>query len=86
MNELERFESLVRLARNEPVPRVNVTARVLGRIRQAELRSEVDLPLAAVCGLSLLAATIMVSTAMHLWAPLLDPLAGLFSNLNLVML
>lgn len=86
MNDLQRFESLARRARGEKAPAVDVTAKVLGRIRQLETRREVDLPLVAVCGLSLLAASILVATAIQLWAPLLDPMAGLFSSLNLVVL
>lgn len=85
MNELERFESLARRARNEPVPRVDVTARVLSRIGRTELRRAVDMPLLAMSGLSVMAASILLAMVLNAWAPLMDPLAGLFSSLTLVM-
>lgn len=85
MNELERFESLARRARSEPVPPLDVTARVLSQIGRIELRREVNLPLLAMSGLSVLAASIMVATVLNAWAPLMDPLAGLFSTLTLVV-
>jgi len=91
MNELERFELLARAARSEPVPPLDVTARVLARIRPAEARRAQEppleeVPLLAASGLAALAATIMVVVAVDAWAPLVDPLAGLFTPLMMVML
>ena len=85
MNELKRFERLARRARRQPVPRVDVTARVLARLRRIEARREVNVPLLAFSGLSVLAASIVLAVAVQAWAPLLDPMAGLFSPLTMMM-
>jgi hypothetical protein len=90
MNKLEQFELLASAARRERVPRLDVTARVLARIRPAEARRAgrlplEEVPLLAVSGLSVLAATIVVVLAVDAWAPLVDPLAGLFTPLMMVM-
>ena len=85
MNELARFEAMARSARGELTPRLDVAARVLARIRRIETRREVDVPFLAVSGLSVLAASVMLMMAVEVWLPLVDPLAGLFNSLTMVM-
>ena len=86
MSELERFEAAARCARSEPIPRLDVTARVLARIRRIEASRQVDMPLVAMSGLSVLAASIMLTITIRAWTPLLDPMAGLFSSLTMVVM
>jgi len=85
MNHLDAFLLLASRARGEPAPAVDVSADVLRRIRAMGPRRDVELPLLVFSGVSLLAATIVVAVAVSLWAPLADPLAGLFRPCFVVM-
>ncbi len=87
MKSLEQFENLARAARAEPVPAIDVTARVMSRLRSGvRPRRWEDLPLWVMAGISALAAAVMVSVVLDEWLPMLDPLAGLFQPLTLVLL
>ncbi len=56
MNALERFERLAGQARREAVPALDVTARVIAKLRQPE-PVEASVPMFAFAGLSLAAAS-----------------------------
>ena len=85
MSRFKRFETLCQNARAEKPPRIDVARPVLARIRQLDSRRDVDLPLVALSTASVLAASIVVVVTLRAWAPLLDPLSGIFASLSMVM-
>lgn len=85
MNELERFERLASQARGDPVPPIDVAARVVRDLRSGVSRGEPSGPLWVLSGLSVVAALIVSAVAIESWSALTDPLAGLFYPLTMVM-
>ena len=81
MDPLERFQALAARARTEQVPSVDVTLRVLTRIRNAERAGPVGWLLPLLTGLSAAAAAVVAILALDAWNVLTDPLAGIFSPL-----
>jgi hypothetical protein len=78
MNQWNRFEAAVALARGEAAPRPDVAARVLRTICALESPQAVDLPILIFSGVSLLAASIGILLAIQAWSPLSDSLSGMF--------
>jgi len=85
MNDLEKLLWLASRARREPIPPVDVSARVLARLRAPVERPASGLPLLAFSGLAAVAASIVLVIALESWSALSDPLAGLLSPLTMVM-
>ena len=81
MKPLERFQMLSAQARLEPVPRLDVTQRVLFEIRRAQRVGPANWILPALTGLSAAAAAIVAVLALDAWNVLNDPLAGIFNPL-----
>jgi len=87
MKALERFAQLARIARDEPVPAIDVAAAVLRDLRSgAAPRRLDDIPLWMAAAISLLAASVMIAVALESCLPLVEPLAELFQPLTLVLL
>jgi len=84
MTDFETFQRLARAARQEPVPRLDVAARVLRTVRAAERPREVELPLLLFSALSVVAASIVCVLAVRAWSPA-DPVSDLV-QLTTVML
>ena len=82
MNE-HMLERLGELARRAPAPKVEVSFRVVGQIR--EVRAPVDKPLAILAGLSATAAAIVLFYAMDAWSAWQDPIAGLLNSMEMVL-
>jgi len=88
MNRWERFEELVRRARHEPIPPIEITARVMAAIgpRQSALgRPERNWPLAVLAGLSVLAASIMAGVTFDAWSLLMNPPASVLQPLSWIL-
>jgi hypothetical protein len=85
MDAFERFEALAGLARAEPVPRLDVTQRVLWGIRRAERANAFPWVLPVVSGLSAVAAAVVAVLALQAWDVLTDPLVGIFNPLSAVI-
>jgi len=84
MNRMQRFEQLAVLARQEPVPPLDVAPRVLATLEQAEPLAA-SASMFAFAGLSLLAASVMVAWAVDALLSLSDPLSSLFYPLAMVL-
>jgi hypothetical protein len=85
MNRMQQFEHLAQHARLEPVPTLDVAPRVLATLRDME-PAATSLPMFAVAGLSLAAASVMVAWAVNSLLSIADPLGSLFQPLALVLL
>lgn len=88
MNGWQRFEELARRARGEPIPPIEITARVMAALvlRPAvALRPERNWPLAVLAGLSILAASIMMAVTIDTWSWLLDPPASVLQPLSWIL-
>jgi hypothetical protein len=84
MNRMERFEQLAALARQEPVPALDVAPRVLATLGQSRPQPA-SAPMFAFAGLALLAASVMVTWAWDALLSISDPLGSLFHPLALVL-
>jgi hypothetical protein len=82
---LESFKILAAHAAREQVPELDVTAGVLRRIRAARPQRELEMPWLIFSGVSLAAAAVVLMVAVQSWAPLVDPLSGLFDPLTMVI-
>ncbi len=83
---MEGFEHLARRARSERAPALDVSWRVMRAIRAPQPRFEVNRSvLAAVAGLSLLAASVMFALAVEDWFAWTDPMSGLIQSFTLVL-
>jgi hypothetical protein len=82
-NDDARFDELVRLARQEPAPRVDVTHRVLARIaRMPRAAAGPDhRPMLLCAAGALLAASVLALLASNTWVALDDPLSDLAAGL-----
>jgi hypothetical protein len=80
MNELDMLRKLAAVARNEPVPPVDVSRSVIARlsVRQDEWNTS----LAWVAGLSLAAALPALVIAIYVLETWTDPLQEMFFNLG----
>jgi hypothetical protein len=85
MTKLEDFERWAEVARDEPVPPVDVAARVLRDLRRANGRASFERAMAVWAGLSVAAASIVFVLALDAWASITDPMSGLFDSLTMVM-
>ncbi len=83
MNEEERFGRLVRAARMESVPKVNVCEPVMRRLQTPAVQ-HTD-PLGLITALSAAAAVVVVAWAAHAWQTWQDPITGLLCMANMVM-
>ncbi len=85
MPDLEDFESWSRGAREEPVPPIDVAARVVRDLRYANDRAGFERSMAVWAGLSMAAASLACVLAFHAWTSITDPMSGLFDSLTMVM-
>jgi hypothetical protein len=88
MDMLQRFEQLAAAARREAPPAIDVTARVMARIRRQvrpEARRADNITLAVMAVVSVLAASIVAVVAMDAWSAMIDPMSSLFQPLSVVM-
>ncbi|MHB1035750.1 MAG: hypothetical protein ACYC35_12875 [Pirellulales bacterium] len=85
MNELEAFRQLASQARDERVPAVNVTARVMDSLRLGQAEPAVGVSLWVFAVASLAAAAVVAVMAFQAWDAVGDPLAGLLQPLSVVM-
>jgi hypothetical protein len=83
MNELDRLERIVRAARHEPAPRIDVADRVIDRIRAR--RPAVNAPLAILAATSSVAAAVVAVVAAQTWLAWQDPFASLLRSLDVVL-
>jgi len=83
VNETDLLRRLGNAAAGEPVPQVDVTAGVLRGIR--ERYSDLIRPLAIFAAASSVAAAVVAAVAVSAWLEWQDPLAAMFSTLDLVM-
>ena len=73
-----RFQQLVQAARDEPIPQVDVTARVLERLTVARPAGGVDASLWLATLLSIAVAALVMALVGHQGAWDVDPLGDLF--------
>jgi hypothetical protein len=73
-----RFQQLVQAARNEPIPQVDVTARVLERLTVGRPAGGVDASLWLATLLSIAAAALVMALVGYQGAWDVDPLGDLF--------
>ncbi len=85
MSTMDRFKRLAGIAREERPPAIDVTDRVMSAIALPGRNRAVDVPLAVLSGLSLLAASVAVAVAIQSWGAVADPMAVFFSPLTGVM-
>jgi len=84
MDRPDDFEELLRRARQEPAPRVDVTQRVLARIATHPRASAAGLdvrPMLACAAGALLAASVVALLASGSWLALDDPFSELLAGL-----
>lgn len=87
MKSLDEFERLARTARAEPVPAIDVSGSVLRRLRTVAVPRRWDrMSMWIAAGISVMAASAVISLVLDEWLPMVDPLAGLFQSMTLVML
>jgi hypothetical protein len=84
MDSLEAIERLVRQARREQVPAVDVAGAVLEGVRARRPASV--LPLSVVAAGAALAAAVILALAVQAWTTGADPQAALFPTLEIGML
>jgi len=84
MNRMEHFAQLAARARQESVPPLDIAPRVLATLEQAEPLAA-STPMIAFAGLSLLAASVLVTWAVNALLSLSDPLGSLFYPLAVVL-
>jgi hypothetical protein len=86
MNGLQRFEKLVRRARQEPVPTLDVAGSVMRRLADHVRPATPDESVFAICGaVSALAAVVAVAITVWAWSTWTDPLAQIFTQTFTVM-
>lgn len=85
MTRWERFRELAAAARSEPVPPLDVTARVLAALREPDRPKEPWLAWLAMTGASLASAGILLAWAVEGWVSLTDPLSVWFASLLVVL-
>ena len=83
MNDDRSLEKLAELARQEPIPKVEVSFAVMRQIEQ--VRPPMDKPLAIMTGLSAAAAAIVLFYAVDAWLTWQDPIAALLCSTNTVL-
>ncbi len=83
MNDLGRLEPLIRAARAEVAPSVDVTAAVLARLRKPAAPKIHPLAVPSLIASAVAAAVAVM--AVSSWADWQDPLARLLSSLDLVL-
>ena len=83
--DLKRFKRWAAVARQEPVPPLDVSARVLRDLVRPPRQAVVELPWVVMAGLSAAAAAVVMLWGLESWRVLTDPAAGLFEPLTLVM-
>ncbi|HEV3342349.1 MAG TPA: hypothetical protein VG125_18410 [Pirellulales bacterium] len=93
MSNLQRFERLVEVARAEPAPRIDVTARVANTVELLAAESFkyrpaaslwADSPLLAFAGFSLAAAALVFVFALPCWESVQDPLVAFCKPLSAI--
>ena len=85
MNEDEKLQKLLAIARMETPPRIDVTERVMAAVRdQALQRAEHFHGLGWVAGFSAAAAVPAVVAGFAAWRALTDPLMGVFIEWKLM--
>lgn len=82
-DETTIIRELAKLAREEPVPRVDVTADVMRAIRSEEPR--VSPIFVAAAAISAAAAAVIAVFAVQAWSVWQDPVAQLFASVVEVM-
>ncbi len=85
MNNFEAFEQQAAAARDEPVPPIDVSARVVRSLRYANGRASFERSMAVWAGLSVVAASLVFVLAFNAWTSITDPMSGLFDSLTMVM-
>lgn len=80
-----QFQSLVDLARQEPIPPVDAVDCVVDRIGRNRTRLENDWPTWSAAGLSVAAALMMMTFLMQEGISWSDPFGDWLSSLTLVM-
>jgi hypothetical protein len=82
---LSTFERLAARARAEPVPPIDVSARVVQTVRHRPSPASTDWPLWVSAGLSVAAAVIVMLLALQSGAFTADPFVELVSQLTTVI-
>jgi hypothetical protein len=83
---MDGFEHLARRAREERAPALDVAWRVMRAIEAPRPRFEVNRSvLAAVAGLTIIAASVMLALAVEDWSAWTDPMSGLIQSFTLVL-
>ena len=83
MDEQELLGTLSEVARQERAPTVEVSARVLERIRTAEPAE--NWPMAVMTGIAAAAAYAVFSLASEAWSAWQDPVTGLMVSMSMVL-
>lgn len=82
MNDpLSRFERLAAEARTEPIPPIDVSARVMQTVRRRAAPATTDWPMWMSAGLSVAAAVVVMLIALQSGALTSDPFVELVSHL-----
>jgi hypothetical protein len=82
---LGRFEDAARRAREAPAPPVDVTARVVARLRATGRREPPDKTLAWCSAVALAASVVFAAWGYDAWSMLSDPLVGLVCQTEVVL-
>jgi hypothetical protein len=85
MNEWERFEKLVRSAREESIPPIDVSARVVRQLRLQVQPPPAYVALSIFAGISSAAAAVVGVVAYNAWLSMQDPIVGLLCSLDEVL-
>jgi len=86
MNDpLDHFERLADQARNEPIPPIDISARVMETVRRRAAPLSTDWPMWIAAGLSVAAAVVVMLIALRSGAFTSDPFVELVSHLPPVM-
>lgn len=83
MNEQEFLARLAQTARSQTSPAIDVSARVLERLRNEPAVSTT--PMALITVASLMAAVTICTVAVRAWMDWSDPLASLMNSFDVVM-
>ena len=78
MDDLEAFEKLVHMARQERSPATDAASGAIERIRAGAVRPVRVLPLSVLAAAAAVAAAVVMVLAIHAWTAPADPQTALF--------